>query len=284
MLKWTVAAVAMAGALLSCSAGGMEVAGPGPAAPTSDIPVVAEPDVSAMVVVQASGRFAVGDTVRVDLANVAEERWVAYYEGARRAGRVSLEQLGPVGVGTMVVTAGTLNVRSCPSPRCQVVAQLNRGQQISVDGFRPGWYRVQGEGRPIGFASAEYLSLPVVYPRTVLDEIERATRSYYSSELSDLSLDGYGVLFNGYRVEFDAELLSIEFYTRFAEGEPAVAVCNAMRGIASFVEAMMAEVPSSVLPAYSAAVYLDVADVQAGQRVVVAGLAAGGSVYCAASH
>jgi len=126
--------------------------------------------------------------------------------------------------------------------------------------------------------------LPVVYPRTVLDEIERATRSYYSSELSDLSLDGYGVLFNGYRVEFDAELLSIEFYTRFAEGEPAVAVCNAMRGIASFVEAMMAEVPSSVLPAYSAAVYLDVADVQAGQRVVVAGLAAGGSVYCAASH
>jgi hypothetical protein len=284
VLKWTVAAVAMAGALLSCSAGKTELAAPGPAAPTRDVPVVSEPDVSAMVVVQASGRFAVADTVGVDLANIAEERWVAYYEGGRRAGRVSLEHLGPVGIGSMVVTAGTLNVRSCPSQRCQVVAQLKRGQRISVDGFRPGWYRVRDEGRPIGFASAEYLSLPVVYPRIVLDEIERATRSYYRSELSDLRLDSYGALFSGHRVEFDGELLSIEFYTPFAEGDPAVAVCNAMRGIASFVEAMMAEVPGSVFAAYSAGVYLDVADARAGQQVMVAGLAAGGSVYCAAAH
>ena len=284
MLKPALAAVLLAGGLAGCSAARTEVAGPEPAAPTRDIPVVVEPDVNAMVVVQAFGRFAVADTVHVDLANVADERWVAYYEGGRRAGRVSLEHLGPLGVGSMVVMAGTLNVRSCPSPRCQVVAQLNRGQQISVDGFRPGWYRVRDEGRPIGFTSAEFLSLPAVYLRIVLDEIERATRSYYRSELSDLSLEGYGALFSGYAVEFDGELLSIEFYTPFADGEPAGAVCNAMRGIAGFVERMMAEVPGSVFPAYSAGVYLDVVDAQAGQRVMVAGFAAGGSVYCATSH
>jgi hypothetical protein len=284
MLKRALAAVLMAGGLTACSAGRTEVAAPEPVRRGLDIPVVVEPDVSAMLVIQASGPFAVGDTVRVDLANVAEERWVAYYERSERTGRVSLEHLGPAGVGAMVVTARTLNVRSCPSARCQVVAQLSRGQEVSVDGFRPGWYRVRSDGRRIGFASAEYLRLPVVYPRTVLDEIEAATRFYYRTDLIDLTLDGYGALFNGYRVDFDGQLLSLKFYTRFSEGDPVLAVCNAMRGIARFVESMMVEVPGSVFPAYSAGVYLDSADSQGREQVMVAGLAAGGSVYCAESH
>ncbi|UCC48739.1 MAG: SH3 domain-containing protein [Gemmatimonadota bacterium] len=284
MLKRALAAVLMAGGLTACSAGRTEVAAPGPVRRGLDIPVVAEPDVSAMLVIQASGPFAVGDTIRVDLANIAEERWVAYYERSQRAGRISLENLGPAGVGAMVVTARTLNVRSCPSARCQVVARLSRAQEVSVDAFRPGWYRVRSDGRPIGFASADYLRLPVVYPRTVLDHIEGATRSYYSGELSHLTLDGYGALFEGYRVDFNGELLSLNFYTRFSEGEPVLAVCNAMRGIARFVQSMMAQVPGSIFAAYSAGVYLHSADSQAREQVMVAGLAAGGSVYCAESR
>lgn len=60
-----------------------------------------------------------------------------------------------------VVTADTVNVRTCPAPRCDVRTVVYRGQYVRVYEYVEGWARIEvaDSGVP-GWMDARFLRLP----------------------------------------------------------------------------------------------------------------------------
>ncbi len=110
---------------------------------------------------------------------------------------------------------------------------------------------------------------------------ERAA-AYYERELKELRAGG-SPAFSGHAVSLgDDGELSFEFYAVHDDGESLGTLCGAMTGIADFVQPMVAEAPDGIFSAYSAGIYLAGDDKTAGDRDMLAGLAAGGGVFCKA--
>ena len=61
----------------------------------------------------------------------------------------------PVG-GTVRVSYGTLNLRSYPSPKGNIVANLPNGANVTIYGEWQGWYLVHHEDH-VGYAAAAYI-------------------------------------------------------------------------------------------------------------------------------
>jgi len=57
----------------------------------------------------------------------------------------------------VVTGAGALNLRSCASVDCDVVATMPSGAQVWIDGSEGGWYRVNYNG-VVGYASGRYIA------------------------------------------------------------------------------------------------------------------------------
>lgn len=239
-------------------------------------------DLSAMIVLKPSRGLEFGDTVTVDLADIDDDGRVPRYAQGRPAGRVSLNDLGPVGTGRMVVTASKLNVRRCRSTGCSVLGYLVQGQEVEASDFAGRWYRVIIDGETAGYALAEYLQPVLARQRSAIAEIRRRTAAYYRNELQRIELDG-APLFTGYSVTFDDEMLAFVFNARQAGAEALPRICSAMRGIADFVRDNMASYPPDLFPAYSAGVYLESAATGDGEGML-AGLTGDGGVYCQPVH
>lgn len=232
-----------------------------------------------MIVLRPAGGFELGDTVSVDLGNIGDDGRVALYAGGRESGTVSVESLGPVGTGRMVVTAARLNVRRCRSTGCSIVGYVERGRELEVSDFAGRWYRVRVDSETTGYVVAEHLQLVLVHRRNALEEIRQRTAEYYASELETMKIEGAD-LFAGHEVRLEGDMLSFAFYTGHGEGESLAMVCNAMRGIASFVRESMESYPPHYFPAYSAGVYLGSSSEPEGEDVMIAGLTGDGGVYC----
>ncbi len=77
----------------------------------------------------------------------------------------------------------------------------------------------------------------------------------------------------------DGDLLRIEFYAARTDGAALEAICTAMRGIAKFVQARLAQIPGRFVPAYTAGVYVSRARAAADDGML-AGMTGDGGVYC----
>jgi hypothetical protein len=245
--------------------------------------VVATPELASMIVLRPAGGFEPGDTVTVDLGKIDDDGRVALYDGGRESGTLSAESLGPVGTGTMVVTAARLNVRRCRSTGCSIVGYVERGRELEVSDFAGRWYRVRVDSETTGYVVADHLQLSLVHRRHAFEEIRRRTAEYYASEVETLKLEG-GDLFAGHEVKLEGDMLSFSFFTGHGEGEPLSMVCNAMRGIAAFVRESLESYPAHYFPAYSAGVYLSSSSDPEGVDVMIAGLTGDGGVYCRTSN
>jgi hypothetical protein len=239
------------------------------------------PALTALVVVRSSGPLEPGDTLQVDLAGVSDDGRVAYRGRGGRSGTVPLDVLGAA-AGSMVVRADKVNVRRCRSRGCSVIGYVARGQIVQVHDFVAGWYRLRGEDDVKGYIRAEYLELPVAYRRVLLDEIRRRTAAYYARALEGVTVDGYGAVFSGHRVDVkDEGMLSIEFYTPFRDGPPSKSACEAMRGIADFVQRVMAAIPGELFSAYSVGIYYrNSPGSPVSDEAMVAGLTGDGDAFC----
>jgi hypothetical protein len=246
----------------------------------SEAPPVEAPrrDLSAMIVLKRSRGLEFGDTVTVDLGDIDDDGGVPIYTGGKRAGTVSLDDLGPVGTGRMVVTASKLNVRRCRSTGCSLVGYLVRGQEVEASDFAGRWYRVRIDGETTGYAMAEHLQPVAARQRSAIGEIRRRTAEYYRDELEPIEFEG-APLFTGYDVMLDEEMLGFVFRARHDDGEALSLICVAMRGIADFVRESMASYPPYLFPAYSAGVYLDTSGNPDGEAMI-AGLTGDGGAYC----
>ena len=237
-----------------------------------------------MLVLRGSGGLARGDTVNVDTTIVTGRLEVHYHRGAER-GTVPLERLGIVGRGMMVVSAERARVRRCRSKGCSVIGYVVIGQPIQVYDYADGWYRFEGADGVKGYVYGEYLQLPRIRRQRLLGRIRSRTAAYFRKELEGLRVPqgagaGGRAVFEGWELRSREDLLSFEFYTAFEDGEGSVQACNAMRGIAAFVEGLMSEFRSELFPAYSAGIYYDAPDTEARDDVMVAGLTGDGSTYC----
>ncbi|UCC75010.1 MAG: SH3 domain-containing protein [Gemmatimonadota bacterium] len=238
----------------------------------SDVPPEVGPPagLTEMVVVWGTRGLDRGDTVFVDLSDVPDDLGVDYYSGGRLHGTLPLEALGPTAPSTMIVISDRLNVRRCRSTGCSLVGYLERGQTVEVREYAGGWYRVTVDGEPRGYVYAQFLRLPFVYGRNQLQLFKGRMADYFERNLERLTVDGGQPVFGSYKVHVDDELnlVSFDFFTRYRDGPALQATCEAMRGIASFVRQLMAEVPSEVFGSYSAGIYYGTA-----KEVMVAGLA-----------
>ena len=233
---------------------------------------------SSYIVLRPSRGVELGDTVAVDLERIDDDGRVPRYIGGRAVGTISMNDLGPVGTGRMVVTASRLNVRRCRSTGCTVLGYVVRDQEVEASDFAGRWYRVQIDGETTGYVMAEHLQLLTARQRSALTEVRQRTAEYYKSRLEPIELDGTPV-FKGYDVTTDEEMLSFAFEAWMAEGEALSLICNAMRGIAVFVRENMALYPLHYFPAYSAGVYLDSSD-GSEEQDMIAGLTGDDGVYC----
>jgi len=269
-------------ALTACARGGTSDVEPVSEA-SSESEAPAAPELTAMLVLRAAGGLEQGDTVRVNVGDVSDANQVTYYNGETPTGTVPFDALGPVGEGTMMVTADQMNVRRCRSTGCTVVGQVSRGQRVQVHDLQGRWYRYNGSDGTEGYLRVDYLVLPAALEGMFLVEIREQTADYYDSELKELTFDGEA-LFSGFDIKRSDDLLEIEFYTPFNGGPAVPEICNAMRGIAGLIRQMMAQAPSEFFPAYSTGVFYNSPDTPASNDVMVAGLAGGSGVYCMPSN
>ena len=254
-------------------------------ATTEDAPAPEEgppagPPLTTMLVVRPHGRFERGDTVRVALEDVKGDR-VSYHELSGRSSSLPLDVLGP-GDGTMIVVASSLNLRRCRSTGCSVVDVVVRGQRVRVWDFQGRWYRYRGEDGTEGYLNVDHLRTPLAIRQGLYVSFRERAAAYYERELKELRAGG-SPAFSGHAVGLgDDGELSFEFYAVHDDGESLGTLCGAMTGIADFVQPMVAEAPDGIFSAYSAGIYLAGDDKTAGDRDMLAGLAAGGGVFCKA--
>lgn len=256
--------------LASCAT---QAGSPGPPEPAP------RPDLVELVVIRPSGRFARGDTLSVHLGEGGGSEDVRYYQNGAPAGSIPLDVLGPVGHGSMIVTAERLNVRRCRSRGCSVIGYVARGQAVRVHDFVGSWFRYTGSEGVEGYIHSDGLSLPSAYRSGLLRDIRARTAQFYRRELAGLTTAEGRSVFGSHQVETRGESLSFEFYTAVAEGPGLDTVCAAMRRISSFVERVMADVPGAVYSAFAAGVYVDSSGGPTSEKMV-AGLATGGETFC----
>ncbi len=257
--------------LASCATQTSDSAGPREPASNSNL--------VELIVIRPSGRFARGDTLSVDLRGDAEAEKVRYYENAAAAGSIPLEVLGPVGEGSMIVTADRLNVRRCRSRGCSVIGYVARGQVVRVHDFVGSWFRYTGSDGVEGYIHSDGLRLPSAYRGGLLRDLRARTADFYKRELAGRSTADGQPIFRSHEVNPRGEMLSFEFYTAVDKGPGLGAVCDAMRRISQFVEGVMARVPGEIFSAFSAGVYVD-SDEGPATENMVAGLATGSATFC----
>jgi hypothetical protein len=226
-----------------------------------------------MVLLWRTNGFDRGDTVYVDLSEVSDDGTVSYYEDGDPAGTLPMETLGRTDQGYMIVNANRLMVRRCRSTGCSEVGYVVHGQAVEVRDPAGGWYRMLSGGEPLGYLYGQYLRYPLEYHRTEMVALGNRAGEYFRSELEGLKLDDGGPAFTGYDVLMRDDLLSFEFYTPSREARPVI--CNAMRGIAVFVQRLMSAEPSEVFPAFFAGVYYGTND-----DVMLAGMADEDNIFC----
>lgn len=256
--------------LASCATPG---GSPEPSGPAPNL------DIVELLVIRPSGRFARGDTLSVHLGDGGGSEQVRYFENGAPAGSIPLDVLGPVGHGSMIVTADRLNVRRCRSRGCSVIGYVARGQVVRVHDFVGSWFRYTGSDSVQGYIHSDGLRLPSAYRGGLLRDIRARTAQFYRRELASLATAEGRSVFSSHQVDTRGELLSFEFYTAIREGPGLETVCDAMRRIASFVERVMADVPGAVFSAFTAGVYVDSSDGPTSENMV-AGLATGGETFC----
>ena len=72
---------------------------------------------------------------------------------------VDMQPPPPQGYDRQVVNTDSLNVRSCASMECDVVAVIYRGQWVRVYEYREGWARVKVRDTGVeGWCGADYLN------------------------------------------------------------------------------------------------------------------------------
>ncbi|MGD2153044.1 MAG: SH3 domain-containing protein [Gemmatimonadales bacterium] len=249
-------------------------AGCGPARDTSVTAELAPSlGLTEMVLLWRTAGFDRGDTVYVNLSEFSDDGTVPYYENGDPAGTLRLETLGRTDEGIMIVNASRLMVRRCRSTGCSEVGYVVHGQALEVREPAGGWYRMLSGGEPLGYIYGQYLRHPLAYHRNELAVLGERTAEYYERELAGLTLSDGRPAFSGHDVLMRDELLSFEFYTPHREAHPEI--CNAMRGIALFVQRLMAAEPREVFPAFFAGVYYGTND-----DVMLAGMADEDNIFC----
>jgi hypothetical protein len=226
-----------------------------------------------MVLLWRTDGFDRGDTVYVDLSEISEAGTVPYYENGDPAGTLRLATLGRTDPGIMIVNANRLMVRRCRSTGCSEVGYVVHGQAVQVQDPAGGWYRMMTGGEPLGYLFGQYLRHPLEYQRSQLAVFSERAGEYFGRELAGLTFRDGRPAFSGYAVLMRDDLLSFEFYTPSREALPEI--CNAMRGIALFVQRLMAAEPAEVFPAFFAGVYYGTND-----DVMLAGMADAENIFC----
>lgn len=84
---------------------------------------------------------------------------------------------------TLYVNAGSLNVRDCPSTKCNVIKGLLRGQSVSVIAQRDGWANLQYPAN--GWVSSDYLT-------SVAPELDKKKESNTQPERVTVGLPATG--------------------------------------------------------------------------------------------
>ncbi len=256
--------------LASCATQASESLGPRESAPG--------PDLVEMIVIRPWGGLKRGDTLSVDLGNGGGAE-VRYYANGAAVGSIPLEVLGPVGQGSMIVTADQLNVRRCRSRGCSVIGYVARDQVVRVHDFVGSWFRYTGPDGVKGYIHSDGLSLPSAYQAVLLRDIRARTTEFYARELAGLATaDGQAVI-SSHQVDRRGDMLSFEFYTAVGEGPGLGVVCEAMQRISRFVEGVLARVPGAAFSAFSAGVYVDSGDGPMTENMV-AGMATGSATFC----
>jgi hypothetical protein len=226
-----------------------------------------------MVLLWRTDGFDGGDTVYVNLSEISEAGTVSYYENGDPAGTLRLETLGRTDPGIMIVNASRLMVRRCRSTGCSEVGYVVHGQAVEVRDPAGGWYQMMTGGEPLGYLYGQYLRHPLIYHRNQLVVLGDRTGEYFERQLAELTLGNGRPAFRGHAVLMRDDLLSFEFYTPSREAIPEI--CNAMRGIAVFVQRLMSTEPSEVFPAFFAGVYYGTTD-----DVMLAGMADEENIFC----
>ncbi len=266
--------------ILLFSACGSHSLDTGPTPKTESESAASAPEISRLVVLRRFAGHEPGDTVRVDLTEIGKAGRVAVYAEGGRTGNAPLEVLGIIGSGPMIVAADRANVRRCRSKGCSVVGYVVRGQVVQVRDYLDSWYRFSGPDGTRGYIWAEDLRLLELVRWELLAEYRERTAAYYEQELAGVSVERRGKLFAGHELRLQEGLLDFAFYARNSDGPALAEICSAMRGIARFVESLVADAPPEVFPAYSAGIYFDSPDSPARDDVMLAGLSSGGSIYC----
>lgn len=241
---------------------------------------------SQMVVTDSALEYAPGDTVYAALdqsyrTDSGQAIPIYTTDGEQRLGAISGSILGPLSDGAIVVIASVLNVRACPSTKCQVVGQLSRGEKVTAKEYQQGWYRLaESDGESDHFAHADYFVIPKVYRHQLLKDIRARTRQFYNQRLSSMRAYGRGSVFTDWSVTFEGRTLRFRFYSHFIKGPPLRRVCDGMDEIADFVEALVSETSSTWIPSYSAGVYAQVRQTRKRSQYELAALTDGGAIVC----
>lgn len=279
MRKWSIVAALFTTLFVACATGSGGDGATG-ADPVPKTPPDATRRPTTMVVIRGEAGFERGDTVRVDLSRITESRRVSRLDADGDARQVPLAILGPTGADTMVVRADRLNVHRCRSRGCTVLGYVAEGQPVQVHDFIGGWFRFTGPDGTRGYIHSDGLELLLLHRLERLERLRTDIRAYYRKRLDGLEAEDGRKVFSGYRVSLDDGTLSFDFFSSESTDSTA-AICNAMRGIAAYVEDRMAAIPPGVFEAYSAGIYVGS---PGGRGAMIAGLSGGGGVYCDASR
>lgn len=180
-----------------------------------------------------------GDTIEVLIQSrgpAGRRARASVIEDGSIADGITVEKLGPVRGGAMIVTAqGHLNVRSCPSTDCKVLRQLSRYDRRVVTTFEDGWWALE-EG---GYVSAKYMVLPQAW--TILQEalVEKVTvedMPKYTG-LLPLSLPPH--------VDLVGTHLDVEFRPAGPDAGLSVRVCRTFGRVADYFEYEFPEAAST---------------------------------------
>lgn len=270
---WTVVMVALVA--VGCGPKGSTANGP------ATTPEMLEPpsrELVTMLLMRQAAGLERGDTVTVDLAEVSDDLRVRRAGTTGSAGWVPLQALGPIGTDTMVVVADRPNVRRCRSRGCSVLGYVTWGELVQVHDFVGGWFRFTGSDGTKGYIHSDHVETRTYFRRKLLEDTRQRMAAYFKRELAPRSASGGGNLFSGHAVTLEDGMLGLAFYAPHAADEDLAAICDAMRGIADFVESRMSRVPPGILAARSLGIYAGAADGERGE--MLAGPSGDGGVYC----
>lgn len=237
------------------------------------------------VVIRDVGTYHVGDTVTVDTsppARLTDQARRVLHPTPGRDSTIAIGVLGPRDSGTMIVSAASQNIRSCPRTSCSVVRRVTKGSEIRVREYEAGWYQAPASG---GYVSARDLELPIVMDIAEADSFILDFGMFFDEVLShappgEIAL-GVVPPFSHYELDFQGTAIYYRLWTPFLEGPEMNVVCDELEVTANRIDRTFREAsPSRRFRRYSLVVYFGSPQAGYSTGLAVAHVGADGSLYC----